>query len=171
MSERTETAILAGGCFWVLQELLRDREGVISTRAGWIGGRNDHPTEENNVGHAEAVEVVFDPDRTSFRSLLEYYFHVHRPDLGEAIVGSCYRPAIFYTSEEQQRVAEATIRDVDASGHWPGEVVTELREADRFWAAEAADQEYLRRSPGGFPAAFPPTGAGREQPEPTAALG
>jgi len=170
MSERTETAILAGGCFWIMQQLLRDRDGVISARAGWIGGQNDNPTEENNVGHAEAVEVVFDPERTSFRSLLEYYFHVHRPDLGEAIVGSCYRPAIFHTTEEQRRVAEATIRDVDASGHWPGKVVTEVSEAGRFWAAEAADQDYLRRSPHGFPGAFPPSEVESEQLEPAAAL-
>jgi peptide-methionine (S)-S-oxide reductase len=149
MGERTETAVLAGGCFWIMQQLLRDRDGVISTRVGWIGGQNDNPTEENNVGHAEAVEVVFDPERTTFRTLLEYYFQVHRADLGEAIVGSCYRSAIFHTSDEQRRVAEETIRDVDASGHWPGQVVTEVSEAGRFWAAEAADQDYFQRFPHG----------------------
>lgn len=171
MSDRTERAILAGGCFWIMQQLLHDRDGVISTRAGWIGGENENPTEADNVGHAEAVEVVFDPERTSFRSLLEFYFHVHRPDLGEAIVGACYRPAIFYTTEEQRSVAEATIRDVDASGHWPGKVVTELSPAGRFWVAEAADQDYLRKSANGFPAAFPPSGGETKLAEPAVAVG
>jgi peptide-methionine (S)-S-oxide reductase len=117
MSDNAETAVLAGGCFWIMQQLLRDRDGVISTRVGWTGGENDNPTEENNSGHAEAVEVAFDPERISYRDLLEFFFQVHRPDLGERLVGSSYRSEIFCTSEEQRRVAEKTIRDVDASGH------------------------------------------------------
>jgi peptide-methionine (S)-S-oxide reductase len=149
MTGDAETAVLAGGCYWIMQQLLRDRDGVISTRVGWIGGKNDNPTEDNNAGHAEAVEVVFDPERISFRDLLEYFFQVHRPDLGEDLVGSGYRSEIFYTSEEQRKVAEETIRDVDASGHWPGKVVTDVSEASRFWEAEAADQDYLQRYPDG----------------------
>jgi peptide-methionine (S)-S-oxide reductase len=159
MGNDTETAILAGGCFWIMQQLLRDRDGVISTRVGRIGGENDNPTEESNSGHAEAVEVVFDPERISYRDLLEFFFQVHRPDLGEGLVGSTYRSAVFCTTDGQRKVAEATIADVDASGHWPGKVVTEISEADRFWEAEAGDQGYFQRYPDGctppFPAAAP----------------
>ena len=155
MSDNAETAILAGGCFWIMQQLLRDRDGVISTRAGWTGGQNDHPTEENNVGHAEAVEVTFDPERLSYRGLLDYFFQVHRPDLGEHLVGSGYRSEIFCASPEQRQVAEETIADVDASRHWPGKVVTRISEAGRFWEADAADQEYFQSYPVGCPAPFP----------------
>jgi peptide-methionine (S)-S-oxide reductase len=94
----TETAIPAGGCFWPAQELLRQRAGVISTRVGYTGGENENPTADNHRGHAEAVEVIFDPERTSYRNILEFFFQIHRPDLGEALVGSDYRPEIFYTS-------------------------------------------------------------------------
>jgi peptide-methionine (S)-S-oxide reductase len=120
MSESAETTVLAGGCFWIMQQLLRRCEGVISTRVGWTGGENDNPTEDDNLGHAEAVEVTFDLARITYRGLLEFFFQVHRADLGERVVGSSYRSEIFYTSDEQRRVAEETIRDVDASGHWPG---------------------------------------------------
>ena len=108
MSEKTEAAILAGGCFWPSQELFRHRDGVISTRVGYTGGENDHPTDENHPGHAEAVEIIFDPERTSYRDILEFFFQIHRPDLGEVVVGSDYRSEIFYTSDEQRRVAEDT---------------------------------------------------------------
>jgi methionine-S-sulfoxide reductase len=104
MRDNAEHAVLAGGCFWIMQQLLRD--GVISTRVGWTGGENDNPTEENNSGHAEAVGVGFDPERLSYRELLEFFFQVHRPDLDERLVGSSYRSEIFYTSEEQRKVAE-----------------------------------------------------------------
>ena len=145
MSDTAETAVLAGGCFWIMQQLLRDRDGVISTRVGWTGGENDNPTEDNNCGHAEAVKVAFDPDRISYRDLLEFFFQIHRADLGERFVGSSYRSEIFYTSEEQRKVAEETIRDFDASGHWPGKVVTKISEAGPFWEAVAEDQDYFRR--------------------------
>jgi peptide-methionine (S)-S-oxide reductase len=158
MGNNTETAVLAGGCYWIMQQLLHDREGVISTRVGWTGGENDNPTEENNSGHAEAVEVVFDPDRISFRELLEFFFQVHRADLGEHLVGSSYRSEIFYTTDEQRRVAEETIPDVDASGHWPGKVMTEISEAGPFWEAEAEDQDYFRRYPDGCTPPFPRRG-------------
>ena len=126
MGDIAETAVLAGGCAWIMQQLLRHPEGVISTRTGFMGGEIDNPTEEDNGGHAEVVEVVFDPARLSFRGLLEVFFQVHRADLDEGVVGSLYRSEIFYTSPEQRSVAEETIRDVDASGHWPGKTVTHL---------------------------------------------
>ena len=132
MSDGTETAILAGGCAWIMQQLLRQPDGVISTRVGWTGGEGEDPTEESPGGHAEAVEVVFDPERISYRDLLEYFFQVHRPDLSERLVGSIYRSEIFYTSDEQRQVAEETIRDVDASGHWLGKTVTKVSEAGRL---------------------------------------
>ena len=150
MSDDAESAVLAGGCFWIMQQLLRDRDGVISTRAGWTGGENDNPTEENNSGHAEAVEVIFDPERISYRDLLEYFFQVHRADLGERLVGSSYRSEIFYTTDKQRKVAEETVRDVDAAGHWPGKIVTEISEAGPFWEAEAEEHDYFQRHPYGY---------------------
>ena len=161
MDRRTETATLAGGCYWIMQQLLRHPDGVISTRAGWTGGLNDNPTEENNSGHAEAVEVTFDPQRISYRGLLEYFFQVHRADLGEEIVGTGYRSEIFCATDEQRRVAEETIADVDASRHWPGKVVTRISEAGRFWEAETEDQDYLQRFPDGCKPPFPRSGAAR----------
>jgi peptide-methionine (S)-S-oxide reductase len=158
MSDNTETAVLAGGCFWVMQQLLRHCDGVISTRVGWTGGQNDNPSEENNSGHAEAIEVVFDPERMSYRDLLEFFFQIHRPDLGEHLVGSSYRSEIFYTTNEQHRVAVETIPDVDASGHWPGKVVTKISEAGPFWEAEAEDQGYLQRYPDRCAPPFPRPG-------------
>jgi peptide-methionine (S)-S-oxide reductase len=154
MSKKTERAILAGGCFWIMQQLLRHRDGVVSTRVGWIGGENENPTEKNNVGHAEAVEVIFDPNRVSYRELLEYFFMVHRPDLGPDIVGIGYRSEIFHTSEEQRVVAEATIHDVDISGQLPGKVVTRLSEASQFWEEAPEEQDYLMRFPIGCLAPF-----------------
>ena len=156
MSGNTETAVLAGGCFWIMQQLLRDRDGVISTRVGWTGGENENPIEgKHNAGHAEAVEVTFDPDRLSYRELLEYFFMVHRPDLGEDVVGTGYRSEIFHVSEEQRVVAGETIRDVNASGHWPGKVATRVSAAGRFWEEAPEQQDYLQRFPVGCPAPFP----------------
>jgi peptide-methionine (S)-S-oxide reductase len=155
MSDGAETAVLAGGCYWIIQQLLRNCDGVISTRVGFTGGENDNPTEGNNSGHAEAVEVTFDPERISYRGLLEFFFQVHRADLGGHIVGSSYRSAIFCTSEEQRKVAEETIHDVDASGHWPGKVVTEISEAGPFWEAGAEDQDWFLRYPEGCAPPFP----------------
>ena len=165
MSNNAETAVLAGGCAWIMQQLLRHPSGVISTRVGWTGGEGDNPTEESPGGHAEAVEVVFDPERISYRDLLEYFFQVHRADLGERLVGSIYRSEIFYMTDQQLEVTEETIRDVDASGHWPGKVVTEISEAGPFWEAEVEDQDYFERYPDGCRPPFPRPGveaAGRE---------
>ena len=149
MSEKTETAILAGGCFWPAQQLFRQRDGVISTRVGYTGGEVPNPTGQNHEGHAEAVEIVFDPERISYRDILEFFFQIHRADLGEGQIGSSYRSEIFCTTDEQRRAAEATIPDVEASGIWPGKVVTEISEAGPFWEAEAEDQDYLYRYPEG----------------------
>ena len=146
MSENAETAILAGGCCWITQELMRHCPGVISSRAGWAGGQSDNPTEDEPGGHAEAVELVFDADRTSYRDVLELFFQIHRPDLGEHAVGSMYRSAIFYTTDEQRQVAQATIAAVEATGFWP-KVATEISEAGPFLEAGAEDQDYFQRYP------------------------
>ena len=132
MTDNTETAILAGGCFWGMQELLRRRDGVISTRVGYTGGENENPTDGDHPGHAEAVEIVFDPERTSYRDILEFFFQIHDPttkDRQGKYTGADYRSEIFFTTDEQRQVAADTIADVEASGLWPGRVVTEISEA------------------------------------------
>ncbi|MFO1302130.1 MAG: peptide-methionine (S)-S-oxide reductase MsrA [Burkholderiales bacterium] len=152
-----ERAVLAGGCFWGVQDLLRRYDGVISTRVGYTGGSNAYPTYRNHPGHAEAVEIDFDPTRISYRQLLEFFFQIHDPttrDRQGNDVGSSYRSAIFYTTEEQKRVAEDTIADVEASGLWPGKVVTEVVPAPEFWEAEAEHQDYLQRYPNGYTCHF-----------------
>src|SRR5205085_12163575 len=158
MSENTETAILAGGCFWGVQELLRRRDGVLSTRVGYTGGANERPTYRNHPGHAEAVEIVFDPERISYRDILEFFFQIHDPttkDRQGNDIGSSYRSEIFFTSDEQRQVAEATIADVDASGLWPGKAAPEISEAVPFWEAEPGHQGYPQRYPNGDPCPFP----------------
>lgn len=154
MNEDSETAILAGGCYWIMQQLLRSRAGVTSTRVGWIGGENENPSEADNQGHAEAVKVTFDPHRLSFRELLEYFFLIHRPDLGEDAAGSMYRSEIFFLSEEQRLIAEETVRDAAASGQWP-RIATRVSKAGRFLEEDPAEQDYLQRFPVGCPAPFP----------------
>ncbi|MCD2186701.1 peptide-methionine (S)-S-oxide reductase MsrA [Actinomycetospora soli] len=149
----TETAILAGGCFWGAQDLLRRRPGVISTRVGYSGGDVPNATYRNHGDHAEAVEVVFDDEKISFREILEFFFQIHDPSTRNRQgndIGRSYRSAIFYTSDEQKRVAEDTIADVDASGLWPGKVVTEVEPAGDFWEAEPEHQDYLIRQPWGY---------------------
>jgi peptide-methionine (S)-S-oxide reductase len=164
MGDNVETAVLAGGCAWIMQHLLRHPEGVLSTRTGFMGGENDNPTEDDDGGHAEVVEVIFDPARLSYRGLLEVFFQVHRPDLDEGIVGSLYRSEVFCTSPEQTRVAEEMIGDVDASAHWPGKTVTKISEATVFWEMGPDDQDYLLRFPHGCKDPFPerqgPSGPG-----------
>ena len=158
MAESTETAILAGGCFWGMQDLVRRRPGVLSTRVGYSGGDVPNATYRNHGTHAEALEVVFDPRETSFRDLLEFFFQVHDPTTRNRQgndIGLSYRSAIFYTSEEQKRVAEDTIADVDASGLWPGKVVTEVAAAGPFWEAEPEHQDYLEKYPDGYTCHFP----------------
>lgn len=158
MGDNVETAVLAGGCSWIMQPLLAMPDGVISTRVGWMGGVGDHPTEKDHGGHAEVVEVVFDPSRLTYRGLLEVFFQVHRPDLDESIVASIYRSEVFYTNEEQRRVAEEMIRDVDAAGHWPGKTVTRISPARAFVEDGPDDQNYLQRFPNVSRRPFPRQG-------------
>jgi len=156
-----ERAILAGGCFWGMQDLIRKLPGVISTRVGYTGGEVPNATYRNHEGHAEAIEIEFDPMRTSYRKLLEFFFQIHDPttvDRQGGDVGSSYRSAIFYENAEQKRVAEDAIADVDASGLWPGKVVTEVTPASAFWEAEPEHQDYLQRYPHGYSCHFPRPG-------------
>jgi peptide-methionine (S)-S-oxide reductase len=152
-----ETAILAGGCFWGVQDLIRKLPGVISTRVGYSGGDVPNATYRNHGSHAEAIEIVFDTDKTDFRTLLEFFFQIHDPSTRNRQgndVGTSYRSAIFYTSPEQKAVAEDTIADVEASGLWPGKVVTEVTQAGDFWEAEPEHQDYLERLPNGYTCHF-----------------
>lgn len=153
----SERAVLAGGCFWGMQDLIRRFPGVISTRVGYSGGDVPNATYRNHGTHAEAIEIIFDPAKTSFRTLLEFFFQIHDPTTRNRQgndIGMSYRSAIFYTSDEQKRVAEDTIADVDASGLWPGKVVTELAPAGPFWEAEPEHQDYLERYPNGYTCHF-----------------
>jgi peptide-methionine (S)-S-oxide reductase len=157
MSHESEPAILAGGCFWGMQDLMREQSGVISTRVGYMGGDMPNATYRNHGSHAEAVEVIFDPDRLSYRDLLEFFFQIHDPTTlnrqGNDI-GASYRSGIFYASEAQRKIAGETIADVEASGLWPGTVVTEVSPAGRFWEAEPEHQDYLERNPYGYSCHF-----------------
>jgi len=155
---RRETAILAGGCFWGVQDLLRRYKGVISTRTGYSGGDVPNATYRNHGSHAEAVEIIFDPDVISYRKILEFFFQIHDPSTKNRQGndrGTSYRSAIYYTSDEQKQVALDTIADVDASGLWPGKVVTEVEPAGPFWQAEPEHQDYLVRYPNGYTCHFP----------------
>jgi peptide-methionine (S)-S-oxide reductase len=161
MTQQTETAILAGGCFWGVQDLIRKQPGVISTRVGYSGGDVQNATYRNHGTHAEAVEINFDPTVTSYREILEFFFQIHDPSTlnrqGNDL-GLSYRSAIYYNSDEQKRVALDTIADVDASGLWPGKVVTEVTAAGPFWEAEPEHQDYLERYPNGYTCHFPRAG-------------
>jgi peptide-methionine (S)-S-oxide reductase len=162
MTDNTETAILAGGCCWITQELMRHCDGLISIRAGWTGGESDNPTEDEPGGHAEAVELVFDADSVSYRDVLELFFQIHRPDLDESTLGSIYRSEIFCTTDEQRRVAEEMIAHVEASGFWP-KVATRISEAGTFLEADAEDQDYFQRYPAS--SQFPQSSVGAASPE------
>ena len=153
----TETAILAGGCFWGLEDLVRRRPGVVSTRVGYTGGQNANPTYPNHPGHAEALEIVFDPEKTGYRDLLEFFFQVHDPSTKNrqgGDIGTSYRSAIFPQSPEQEEIARDTIADVDSSGLWPGKVVTTIEPAATFWEAEPEHQDYLLNYPNGYTCHF-----------------
>ena len=152
-----ERAVLAGGCFWGMQQLFRRYDGVLSTRVGYSGGDVPNATYRNHGTHAEAIEILFDPERISFRKLLEFFFQLHDPSTKNRQgndVGLSYRSAIYYTSDEQRRVALDTIADVDASGLWPGKVVTEVAAAGDFWQAEPEHQDYLEHRPDGYTCHF-----------------
>lgn len=157
MTESREWAILAGGCFWGVQELLRDYPGIISTRVGYSGGDVSNATYRNHGTHAEAVEIVFDSSKITYRRLLEFFFQIHDPTTVNRQGndrGTSYRSAIFYTTDEQRRIAEDTIADVNASGLWPGKVVTEVAPAGDFWEAEPEHQDYLQKYPSGYTCHF-----------------
>ena len=152
-----ERAVLAGGCFWGMQDLIRKQPGVLKTRVGYTGGHVANATYRNHAGHAEAIEIIYDPAKTSYRQILEFFFQIHDPTTlnrqGNDL-GTSYRSAIFYTDDEQLRIAEDTIADVEASGLWPGKVVTEVSKASDFWEAEPEHQDYLERIPNGYTCHF-----------------
>ena len=157
MSAITEKATLAGGCFWGMEELVRKREGVISTRAGYTGGDTPNATYRNHGDHAEAIEITFDPQKTNFRELLEFFFQIHDPSTKDRQGndrGRSYRSAIYYADAAQEAVARDTIADVDASGIWPGPVVTEVEPLGDFWLAEDEHQDYLQVYPNGYTCHF-----------------
>lgn len=157
MSSSNERAVLAGGCFWGMQDLLRRHPGIVSTRVGYTGGEVPNATYRNHGNHAEAIEIVFDPAKISYRKLLEFFFQIHDPTTRNRQgndIGTSYRSAIFYTNDEQKRMAQETIADVNASGLWPGKVVTEVVPAGAFWEAEPEHQDYLERYPNGYTCHF-----------------
>ena len=153
MSQSTEKAILAGGCFWGMQDLIRKQAGVISTRVGYSDGDVPNATYRNHGRHAEAIEIIFNPEQISFRRLLELFFQIHDPTTMNRQgndSGMSYRSGIYYSSEAQRQIAEDSIADVEASGLWPGKVVTEVKPAGDFWEAEPEHQDYLERYPNGY---------------------
>jgi peptide-methionine (S)-S-oxide reductase len=173
VSKETETAILAGGCFWGMQDLIRKLPGVLATRVGYTGGDTPNATYRNHGSHAEAIEIIFNPEQLSYRDLLEFFFQIHDPTTKNRQgndVGTSYRSAIFYTTDDQRETAEDTIADVNASGLWPGKeesmagamstehsmmaVVTEVSAAGPFWEAEPEHQDYLERYPDGYTCHF-----------------
>ena len=152
-SAATQHVVLAGGCFWGMQDLIRKQPGVVSTRVGYTGGDVPHATYRNHGTHAEAIEIIYEPARTDFRTLLEFFFQIHDPTTKNRQgndVGASYRSAIFYVDEEQKRIALDTVADVEASGLWPGKVVTEVSPVGDFWEAEPEHQDYLERYPSGY---------------------
>jgi peptide-methionine (S)-S-oxide reductase len=153
----TERAVLAGGCFWGMQDLIRKLPGVISTRVGYTGGDVPNATYRNHGAHAEAIEIIFDPSQTTYRRLLEFFFQIHDPTTLNRQGndrGTSYRSAIYFTGDQQKAVALDTIADVDASGLWPGKVVTEVEPIGDFWEAEPEHQDYLERIPHGYTCHF-----------------
>lgn len=157
MTVTSQKALLAGGCFWGMQDLIRKYDGVLATRVGYTGGDVPNATYRNHGTHAEAIEILFAPERITYRDLLEFFFQIHDPTTKNRQgndIGLSYRSAIYYTDEEQKRVAEDTIADVDASGLWPGKAVTEVEPAGPFWEAEPEHQDYLKRYPNGYTCHF-----------------
>ncbi|WP_320783876.1 peptide-methionine (S)-S-oxide reductase MsrA [Streptomyces sp. CRN 30] len=161
MAGQTQRAVLAGGCFWGMQDLIRRLPGVKETRVGYTGGDVPNATYRNHGTHAEAIEILFDPAETDYRAILEFFFQIHDPSTQNRQgndIGLSYRSAIYYVDDEQKRIAEDTIADVDASGLWPGKVVTEVEPVGPFWEAEPEHQDYLLRYPEGYTCHFPRPG-------------
>lgn len=153
MNNKTKKAVLAGGCFWGMEELLRKQPGVVNTEVGYTGGKNEKPTYEFHPGHAEAMEIEYDPEKTSYQKLLDYFFRIHNPttvDQQGNDRGSSYRSAIFYADEAEKKEAEAFIELVNKSGRWNDPVVTTLEPLITFWPAEGYHQDYLQKNPGGY---------------------
>jgi len=150
-------AYIAGGCFWGMEDLFRSRPGVKDTEVGYIGGRNENPTYRNHPGHAEGIEITYDPDETSFKQLLDYFFRIHNPttvDQQGNDIGSSYRSAIFFQNESEKKEAEELIKIVDDSKKWDGQVVTTLEPYSTFWPAEPEHQDYLVKHPNGYTCHF-----------------
>ena len=161
MTAANEKAVLAGGCFWGMQDLIRKRPGILATRVGYTGGDVANATYRRHGSHAEAIEITFDPEVTTYRELLEFFFQIHDPTTLNRQgndTGTSYRSAIFFLDDEQQRVALDTIADVEVSGLWPGKVVTEVVPAGPFWEAEREHQDYLEHYPNGYTCHFPRAG-------------
>ncbi len=161
MTQNTETAVLAGGCFWGMQDLIRKRPGIVTTRVGYSGGDVDNATYRHHGTHAEAIEIIFDPTVTSYRDILAFFFQIHDPttkDRQGNDRGTSYRSAIYYVTEDQHQTALDVIADVEASGLWPGKVVTEVEPVDPFWEAEPEHQDYLQNYPNGYTCHFPRPG-------------
>jgi peptide-methionine (S)-S-oxide reductase len=149
----SEKAILAGGCFWGMEELIRNQPGVLSTRVGYTGGDVKNATYQNHGTHAEAISITFDPQQLSYRKLLEFFFQIHNPTTKNRQgndTGMSYRSAIFYLNQDQKKVAEQLISEMNASGIWPGKIVTEIVPAGNFWDAEEEHQDYLQKYPNGY---------------------
>ncbi|MDV4144573.1 MULTISPECIES: peptide-methionine (S)-S-oxide reductase MsrA [Shimia] len=154
----TERAVLAGGCFWGMQDLIRKMNGVVGTRVGYTGGDVPNATYRNHGTHAEGIEILFDPAKISYREILEFFFQIHDPTTENRQgndLGMSYRSAIYYVNEDQKAVALDTIADVEASGLWPGKVVTEVAPVGDFWQAEEEHQDYLEKHPNGYTCHFP----------------
>lgn len=150
-------AYIAGGCFWGMEDLFRVRPGIKDTEVGYIGGKNDNPTYGNHPGHAEGIEIIYDPNETSFKKILDYFFRIHNPttvDRQGNDVGSSYRSAIFFQNEQEKTEAEDFIKIVNASNKWEGEVATTLEPHSTFWTAEPEHQDYLKRKPNGYTCHF-----------------
>ena len=157
MTDNSERAVLAGGCFWGMQDLIRKLPGVKSTRVGYTGGDIPNATYPNHGSHAESIEILFDPNRISYRAILEFFFQIHDPSTVNRQgndMGPSYRSGIYYVNDAQKAEAESTIADVDASGLWPGKAVTEVKPAGDFWNAEPEHQDYLERLPNGYTCHF-----------------
>ncbi len=155
--ENYKKAYIAGGCFWGVEDLFRVRPGIIDTEVGYIGGKNEEPTYRNHPGHAEGIELTYDPSKTSFREILDYFYRIHNPstlDKQGNDVGSSYRSAIFIQDEDERKVAEEVIQIVNASERWSGKVVTTLEPFTKFWPAEPEHQDYLLRIPNGYTCHF-----------------
>jgi len=148
-----KTAVIAGGCFWGLEDLLRAQPGIIDTEAGYTGGENNNPTYDNHPGHAEALEVTYDLKQTTYKNILDFFFQIHNPTTlnrqGNDI-GTAYRSAIFYADQEEKKTAENMIEIVNESGRWKDSVVTSLEPLEKFWPAEEYHQDYLQKNPGGY---------------------